>query len=232
MVSAVTTAATTPMPSVKHSSEGLTAMVDNKDGRYTLEQQRDATEKLNTQEYAAFGHLSGSGSSWGMRDFLKAYVKYVEKLSPEDQQSDRYRGSLGPAKAQIQQFDAYIRNNNIPDTRKGGGTAEKIPDSPIVEMLKKGEEALAKHAAKKAGDGAEQKASEATPVNVTLSTAALEILKASATQNQAAEGDAQGKRTLANLTDASAGSARSEERQSSGILQLFKGFDKLRKAVG
>jgi hypothetical protein len=48
MVSAVTTAATTPMPSVKHSSEGLTAMVDNKDGRYTLEQQRDATEKLNT----------------------------------------------------------------------------------------------------------------------------------------------------------------------------------------
>ena len=53
---------------------------------------------------------------------------------------------MGPVKAQIQEFDAYIRNNNIPDTRKGGGK-EKIPDSPFVAMLKKAEEALAKHAA-------------------------------------------------------------------------------------
>jgi hypothetical protein len=180
MVSAVMTIAP-PTPSVKRVSESLTGMVDNKDGRYTLEQQRDATERLNAQEYTAFGHLSGSGSSWGMRDFLKAYVKYVEHLSPEDQQSDRYRGSLGPVKAQIQEFDSYIRNNNIPDTRKGGGGKEKIPDSPIVIMLKNAQEALVKHAEEKARGDEEKKKSESTPVNVTLSTAALEILKASVT---------------------------------------------------
>jgi len=75
MVSAVTTAAAPAMSLVKRSSDSLTAMSDNKDDRYTMDQQREAGEKLNAQEYAAFGHLAGSGSSWGMRDFLKAYVK-------------------------------------------------------------------------------------------------------------------------------------------------------------
>jgi hypothetical protein len=179
MVSAITAAAPAMSP-VKRSTDSLTAMSDNKDGRYTMEQQREAGEKLNAQEYAAFGHLSGSGSSWGMRDFLKAYVKYVENLSPEDQQGDRYRGTLAPTKAMISQFDSYIRNNNIPDIRKGSGGKEKIPDSPIVEMLKKAEEALAKHAAEKARGDEEREKSGSTPVNVTLSTAAVEILKASA----------------------------------------------------
>jgi hypothetical protein len=232
MVSAVTTAAAPSIPLVKRSSDSLTAMSDNKDGRYTMDQQREAGEKLNAREYAAFGHLAGSGSSWGIRDTLKAYVKYVEGLPPEEQQSDRYRGTMAPTKAMISQFDAYIQNNHIPDTRKGGGKNEKIPDSPIVEMLKKGEEALAKHAAKKTKDGEEQNASDSNPVNVTLSTAALEILKASAAKDDASGANGQGKRALSGLADAGAGGVLSDERQGSGISKLFKGFDKLRKAVG
>jgi hypothetical protein len=122
-----------------------------------------------------------------MRDFLKAYAKYVENLSPEEQQSDRYRGSLAPVKAQIQEFDAYIRNNSIPDTRKGGGSKEKIPDSPIVEMLKKGSEALAKHAAERALKLDGEKTADSSSVNVTLSSAALEILNESAIGNKVAD---------------------------------------------
>jgi hypothetical protein len=229
MVAAIVTADVSTMPLVKRSGESLTAMVDNKDGKYSLEQQRDATEKLNAREYAAFGHLAGSGSSWGMRDFLKAYVKYVENLSPEDQQSDRYRGSLGPVKAQISEFDSYIRNNNIPDTRKGGGSKEKIPDSPIVEMLKSAEESLAKHAAKRTKELNEEKTSEATPVNVTLSTAALEILKASAPNHQASNADTQAKQTLADITTSGTGKVGEKDRNASGLSKLLKGFENLRK---
>jgi hypothetical protein len=108
-------------------------------------------------------------------------------LSPEEQQSDRYRGSLAPVKAQIQEFDAYIRNNNIPDTRKGGGSKEKTSDSPIVEMLKKGSEALAKHAAERALKLDGEKTTDSSTVNVTLSSAALEILNGSDTRNEAGD---------------------------------------------
>jgi hypothetical protein len=187
MISAVATVSSNPKLSGSRPSEGLGAIADNKDGRYSAEQQSDAFEKLNVQEYAAFGHLSGSGSSWGMRDQMKAYVKYVEGLSPEDQQSDRYRGTLGSVKSMISQFDAYIRDNNIPDIRKGGGgDAAKIPDSPIVKMLKESAEALAKTVddRTKAREDAKTAASASTPVNVTLSTAALEILQAPSSEDR------------------------------------------------
>jgi hypothetical protein len=190
MVFAVNSATNTVSLANNQYPENLAGVLDNKEGKYTEEQQQEACKKLNAREYAAFGHLGGSGSSWGMRDQMKAYVKYVESLSPEEQQSDSYRGTLGSVKSMISQFDAYIRDNNIPDTRKGGGgDAAKIPDSPIVKMLKESSEALAKtvESRTKAREDAKTAAAASTPVNVTLSTAALEILQASGSKDRAGD---------------------------------------------
>jgi hypothetical protein len=235
MVFAVNSATNTVSLANNQYPENLAGVLDNKEGKYTEEQQQEACKKLNAREYAAFGHLGGSGSSWGMRDQMKAYVKYVESLSPEEQQSDSYRGTLGSVKSMISQFDAYIRDNNIPDTRKGGGGKEKIPDSPIVEMLKTAEEALEKRAAKRAKAREAEKTADSTSVNVTLSTAALEILKASATGDKAVDTDGKaGPAPIkAALPDASAAGVGDEDKQTSGIVKLFnKGIDRLRKAVG
>ena len=45
------------------------------------------------QEYAAFGHFGDDASSQGIKQFTEALPNYLNQLSPEEQNSIRYKGT-------------------------------------------------------------------------------------------------------------------------------------------
>ena len=62
-------------------------------GKYSEKEIFDAQTKLNQQEFMAFGHLAGDASTQGIIKLSEAYLKYINSLSPEAQQTGRYAGT-------------------------------------------------------------------------------------------------------------------------------------------
>jgi hypothetical protein len=89
-------------------AENLCAVQENKDGKFTQDQALGANKRQNDREYKAFGYLAGDASADGIVKFAQAYLDFYKRLSPEEQLSDRYRGTdistgalLAEAKAQL-----------------------------------------------------------------------------------------------------------------------------------
>jgi len=95
--------------------ENISKIADSQDersssfGKYDTNQILEASEKLNQREQAAFGYLVHDASTAGVMRFAKAYISYINSLSPDEQNGARYRGTkenmsalLGEAQAQLQ----------------------------------------------------------------------------------------------------------------------------------
>jgi hypothetical protein len=113
---------TSPLVSNNSSQypENLSEIADSADsrsksyGKYTQQQILDASKKLNAREYAAFGYFGNDASSQGIKSYAEAYLKYINQLSPDEQNGVRYKGTkenmtalLAAANAQIAEENAH-----------------------------------------------------------------------------------------------------------------------------
>ncbi len=70
----------------------LTAIVESKTA--TEREKQVATGQRVAREFKAYGYLSAQANVSGdPRAYLKAYLTYYDSLSPEEQQSSRYKGT-------------------------------------------------------------------------------------------------------------------------------------------
>lgn len=119
--------------------ENLSEIADNKSGKYSETQVAEAQRKLNARELQAFGRFAfgqgGDGSAQGIKRFAEAYLKYLDQLSPEEEQnSDRYKGTRGPVTALLSQAtSAAAKEQSAPGNKK----PEDIED-PLLKLLRTG----------------------------------------------------------------------------------------------
>jgi len=95
-----TTSISAPVPTSSSSTTAhshatlanLTAIIDSKTA--TVREQQVATGQRIAREFQAYGYLSARANVSGdPRAYLKAYLTYYDSLSPEEQQTARYRGT-------------------------------------------------------------------------------------------------------------------------------------------
>ncbi len=116
--------------------ENLSEIADSVDphskshGKYTDKQIADATNKLNAREYAAFGHFGDDASSQGIKQFTEAYLNYLNQLSPEEQNSIRYKGTKESATALLAGVNAQIAEG-----KNNPGKKANQPTSLLIMML-------------------------------------------------------------------------------------------------
>jgi hypothetical protein len=88
----------------------LSTIIDDKTGKYTQTQQSEADTQLQAREYNAFGKYAGSDSQAGNKQFVVAYISYVQNLPPDEQNSQRYAGTLQSAQNLLSEI------NNTPNS--------------------------------------------------------------------------------------------------------------------
>lgn len=87
-------------------------------GKYSEKEIFDAQTKLNQQEFMAFGHLAGDASTQGIIKLSEAYLKYINSLSPEAQQTGRYAGTKESVTNLLTQARAKLATENTDPTKK------------------------------------------------------------------------------------------------------------------
>ena len=116
--------------------ENLSEIADSVDprskshGKYTDKEIADATNKLNAREYAAFGHFAGDASAQGIKKLSEAYLNYLNQLSPEEQNSIRYKGTKEGAMALLAGVNAQIAEG-----KTNPGKKADQPTSLLIMML-------------------------------------------------------------------------------------------------
>jgi len=88
----------------------LSAIIDNSNGQFTTAQQAEANKVQSAAEYNAFGKYAGSDSQAGNKQFVVAYISYVQSLPPYEQNSQRYAGTLQSAQNLLSEI------NNTPNS--------------------------------------------------------------------------------------------------------------------
>ena len=99
-------------------------------GKYSEKEIFDAQSKLNQQEFMAFGHLAGDASTQGIIKLSEAYLKYINGLSPEAQQTGRYAGTKESVTNLLIQAKAKLATESTAPTKKANE-----PTSFIMMML-------------------------------------------------------------------------------------------------
>ena len=99
-------------------------------GKYSPQQILDASKKLNEREYLAFGRLSNDGSSEGIAKYAEAYLRYINQLSPEEQNGVRYSGTKQSVSALLVQARAAAAQ----ESPKSAGQVDK-PSSFLIQIL-------------------------------------------------------------------------------------------------
>lgn len=99
----------------------LTALIESKT---TPERVKEvATGQRVAREFKAYGYLSAQANVSGdPRAYLKAYLTYYDSLSPEEQQSSRYKGTREGALKGL--ADSASLGNTQPSAQ--------VPDLPIL----------------------------------------------------------------------------------------------------
>lgn len=126
--------------------ENLSEITDSVDprnkshGKYTDKEIADATNKLNAREYAAFGHFGDDASAQGIKKFTEAYLNYLNQLSPEEQNSIRYKGTRNGAMALLAGVNAQIAEG-----KTNPGKKADQPTSLLIMMLNEMTEHLKKN---------------------------------------------------------------------------------------
>ncbi len=81
-----------------------------KEQPYSQRELGAASEEVNRREYMAFGHLAGDATWGGIAKFAKAYIAYVNQLTPEEQSTQRYAGSVESASELLKAAEAHLQN--------------------------------------------------------------------------------------------------------------------------
>jgi hypothetical protein len=116
--------------------ENLSEIADSADtrsksyGKYSGQQMLEASKKLNAREYAAYGHLSNDATSAGIAKYAQAYVKYINQLSPEEQNGVRYKGTKESVSGLLAQAQAAAAAESASPAKK----ADK-PSSLLLQLL-------------------------------------------------------------------------------------------------
>jgi len=98
-------------------------------GKYTDKQMNDAFNKINAREYAAFGHLAGDASLPGIKKLAEAYINYINQLSPEEQNSGRYKGTKESMTALLAGANAMIAEE------KANPGKTPVKPTSLLEMM-------------------------------------------------------------------------------------------------
>ena len=119
--------------------ENLSKIADSDDersssfGQYNHHQILAASEKLNQREQAAFGYLSHDASTSGIIQFAKAYISYINSLSPEEQNGVRYRGTKESVSNLLAQAQTQLQNEK--EKPVGASTEFKSLLSRILDEM-------------------------------------------------------------------------------------------------
>jgi hypothetical protein len=108
----------------------LSDIFDDQSGRFTQAQQSQANQTLQAREKAAYGQYVGTNTQAGNKQFVVAYINYVKSLPPDEQNSQRYRGTLTSAENLLNEI------NGLPSTPKPDDT------NGTLRILRSGETAL------------------------------------------------------------------------------------------
>lgn len=108
--------------SLKSYLPNLATVLD--DPKATLEAQNAANEAMQAREQAAFGDAVTTGAL----EYARAYIEYYDSLSPEEQNSDRYRGT--------RENMVGVANRAAADAGKDVGDLSKSQD-PISMLFEK-----------------------------------------------------------------------------------------------
>nr|WP_314863984.1 hypothetical protein [uncultured Undibacterium sp.] len=98
----------------KQYPENLSKIADSADersssyGKYSNQQILAVSEKLNQREQAAFGYLGHDASTAGIIRYAKAYISYIDSLSPEEQNGVRYQGTKDNMSTLLNQANAQF----------------------------------------------------------------------------------------------------------------------------
>lgn len=136
----------------------LSTITGDNSGRFTDAQRGQADDTLLAREKAAYGQYEGTNTQDGNKKFVESYINYVQNLPPDEQNSQRYRGTLDSARNLLNEINAQ-------DGSKGTSKADETDEPDVIKILKGGQRA--------AGDSAKSKKSANTPTDrVDLSPAA------------------------------------------------------------
>jgi hypothetical protein len=119
----------------KPYAENLSKIADSADersstyGKYSNQQILAASEKLNQREQAAFGYLGHDASTAGIIRYAKAYISYVDSLSPEEQNGVRYQGTKGNMSSLLNQATAQLSG----ESKKTNGA--EVEYKSLLSML-------------------------------------------------------------------------------------------------
>jgi hypothetical protein len=116
----------------------LSDITDDQSGKFTAAQQGQADDTLLAREKAAYGQYEGTNTQAGNKQFVVAYIAYVKSLPPDEQNSQRYRGTQASAQALLDEINA--QPSTPASTDKSG--VSNLPSA--ITILQSGETALQK----------------------------------------------------------------------------------------
>lgn len=101
-----------PMPSrtEKKSPILMLETLCQRESPYSQRELSAASDEVNRREYMAFGHLAGDATWGGIAKFAKAYIAYVKQLTPEEQATQGYRGTIESTTELLKVAEAHLQN--------------------------------------------------------------------------------------------------------------------------
>jgi len=92
----------------------LMDIIDSTDGTYTDTERQAAVRQINQRETAGFRWAEPTSQDpTALKQYYATYLNYLTKLSPEEQNSSRYKGQIDTAHQLIKSADQQIAMNSI-----------------------------------------------------------------------------------------------------------------------
>lgn len=109
-------------------------------GKFSDKQVSDSWNRVAAREKAAFGYFGNDASSEGLKKFGEAYVSYINGLTPEEQNSVRYKGTKENMTRFLGQIEGEIakeKANPSKKTKKHTLNLLDMLDAVTVHLKKK-----------------------------------------------------------------------------------------------
>lgn len=171
MVSAINSIQVTNTQATDNSSQPSDIMiaesVDTRSkyyGKFSDKQVSDSWDRVAAREKAAFGYFGNDASSEGLKKFGEAYVAYINGLSPEEQNSVRYKGTKESMTRFLGQLEGEISKEKLTLGKK-----VKPTKSGLLDML----DSITNHLKKKHTHAASTSNATSSTDRITLSEEAI-----------------------------------------------------------
>lgn len=120
--------------------ENLSVIADNKDGKYTDAQVKEAFNKREARHMEFLRYaigFGGDGSLQGMKNTTAAYINYINKLSPEEQNSSIYKGTKEAAVGLLAQIEGALTGERANIKKK-----PEDAEDPLIKLLRTGQKEM------------------------------------------------------------------------------------------